>query len=109
MNKTDVTLAADNHDESGYDDMFLETVSYHLNLNRKRQKITQHPIAEQLQVSQSAVCQLLKRPSTIAKQRRLCAALGGALEITIRFGDTTDSLLNEPIAGNPDAWMIEEK
>ena len=105
---TDVTLATDNHDESGYDDMFHETVSYYLNLNRKRQKITQHQIAEQLQVSQSAVCQMLKRPATIGKLWRLCHALGGRLEVNIRFGDTTYSLLNEPIPDNPDAWMFEE-
>jgi hypothetical protein len=105
----EVLSTTDNNDQTSYDDMFHETVSYYLNLNRKRQKITQQHIAERLQISQSAVCQMLKRPATIGKLWRLCNALGGTLEVNIRFGDKSYSLLNEPIPHNPDAWMIEEK
>lgn len=99
----------DQEEEKGYDDIFHETVSYYLNINRKRQKVTQQQIAERLKVSQSAVCQMLKRPATIGKLWRLCGALGGELEVNIRFGDKTYSLLNEPLPNDPDSWMYENK
>jgi transcriptional regulator with XRE-family HTH domain len=84
-------------------------VSHYLNVNRKRQKVTQQQIAERLKVSQSAVCQMLKRPATIGKLWRLCRALGGELEVNIRFGDKTYSLLNESLPNDPDAWMYEKQ
>jgi transcriptional regulator with XRE-family HTH domain len=96
-------------EEVGYDDIFHETVSHYLNVNRKRQKVTQQQIAERLKVSQSAVCQMLKRPATIGKLWRLCRALGGELEVNIRFGDKTYSLLNEPLPNDPDAWMYAKQ
>lgn len=109
MKKTSGQKASAHDDQSGFDDMFHETVSHYLNLNRKRQKITQQQIADQLSISQSAVCQMLKRPATIGKLWRLCNALGGKLEVSIRFGDRSYSLLNEPLENDPDAWMYEEK
>jgi len=68
-----------------------------INLNRKRRKITQKQIAETLHISQPGVCQMLKRPATIAKLWRLAVAMGGQLEVNIRFGDKVYSLLNEPL------------
>ena len=79
------------------EEMFQEIVSYYINLNRKRRKITQKQIAETLHISQPGVCQMLKRPATIAKLWRLSVAMGGQLEVNIRFGDKVYSLLNEPI------------
>lgn len=99
----------ENEEQAGFDDIFHETVSHYINLNRKRQKITQRQIAQYLKVSQPAVCQMLKRPATIGKLWRLCNALGGKLEVNIRFGDQVFSLLNEPLPNNPDAWMYEKK
>jgi len=107
VNDASQTLAQE--DEIGYDDIFHETVSHYLNVNRKRQKITQQQIAESLKISQSAVCQMLKRPATVGKLWRLCNALGGELEVNIRFGDKTYSLLNEPLPNDPDAWMYEKQ
>jgi hypothetical protein len=40
---------------------------------------------------------MLKRPATIAKLWRLAVAMGGQLEVNIRFGDKVYSLLNEPL------------
>jgi hypothetical protein len=40
---------------------------------------------------------MLKRPATIAKLWRLSVAMGGELEVNIRFGDKVYSLLNEPL------------
>ena len=79
------------------EEMFQEIVSYYINLNRKRRKITQKQIAEALHISQPGVCQMLKRPATIAKLWRLAVAMGGQLEVNIRFGDKVYSLLNEPL------------
>lgn len=109
MKNGELVSTVESEDQAGYDDMFHETVSYYLNLNRKRQKITQRQIADHLHVSQSAVCQMLKRPATIGKLWRLCNALGGSLEVNIRFGNKTYSLLNEPLPNDPDSWMHEKK
>ncbi len=86
--------------EIGYDEMFHEVVSYYINLNRRRRKITQKQIAEALHISQPGVCQMLKRPATIAKLWRLSVAMGGELEVNLRFGDKVYSLLNEPLPGS---------
>jgi hypothetical protein len=40
---------------------------------------------------------MLKRPATISKLWRLSVAMGGKLEVNIRFGDKVYSLLNEPL------------
>ena len=82
------------------EEMFQEIVAYYINLNRRRRKITQKEIAEALHISQPGVCQMLKRPATIAKLWRLSVAMGGKLEVNIRFGDKVYSLLNEPLPGS---------
>ena len=87
-------------EEESSDDMWQEIVSYYINLNRRRRKITQKQIAEALKISQPGVCQMLKRPATIAKLWRLSVAMGGELEVNIRFGDKVYSLLNEPLPGS---------
>ena len=83
--------------EESTDQMWQEIVSYYVNLNRKRRKITQKQLAEALHISQPGVCQMLKRPATIAKLWRLSVAMGGKLEVNIRFDDKVYSLLNEPL------------
>ena len=87
-------------EEESSDDMWQEIVSYYINLNRRRRKITQKQIAEALKISQPGVCQMLKRPATISKLWRLSVAMGGKLEVNIRFGDKVYSLLNEPLPGS---------
>ena len=87
-------------EEESSDDMWQEIVSYYINLNRRRRKITQKQIAETLKISQPGVCQMLKRPATIAKLWRLSVAMGGELEVNLRFGDKVYSLLNEPLPGS---------
>lgn len=87
-------------EEESSDDMWQEIVSYYINLNRRRRKITQKQIAGALKISQPGVCQMLKRPATIAKLWRLSVAMGGELEVNIRFGDKVYSLLNEPLPGS---------
>ncbi len=82
------------------EEMFQEIVAYYVNLNRRRRKITQKQIAEALHISQPGVCQMLKRPATISKLSRLSVAMGGKLEVNIRFGDKVYSLLNEPLPGS---------
>jgi predicted XRE-type DNA-binding protein len=86
--------------EESSDDMWQEIVSYYISLNRRRRKITQKQIAEALKISQPGVCQMLKRPATIAKLWRLSVAMGGELEVNLRFGDKVYSLLNEPLPGS---------
>ena len=86
--------------EESSDDMWQEIVSYYVNLNRRRRKITQKQIAEALKISQPGVCQMLKRPATIGKLWRLSLAMGGELEVNLRFGDKVYSLLNEPLPGS---------
>ena len=87
-------------EEETSDDMWQEIVSYYINLNRRRRKITQKQIAEALKISQPGVCQMLKRPATIGKLWRLSLAMGGELEVNLRFGDKVYSLLNEPLPGS---------
>ena len=86
--------------EESSDEMWQEIVSYYINLNRRRRKITQKQIAEALKISQPGVCQMLKRPATVGKLWRLSLAMGGKLEVNIRFGDKVYSLLNEPRPGS---------
>jgi hypothetical protein len=50
---------------------------------------------------------MLKQPATIAKLWKLCDAMGGQLEVNVRFGNEVFSLLNEPDPNNPDAWMMD--
>ena len=82
------------------EEMWQEIVAYYVNLNRRRRKITQKQIAEALHISQPGVCQMLKRPATISKLWRLSVAMGGELEVNLRFGDKVYSLLNEPLPGS---------
>ena len=86
--------------EESSEEMWQEIVAYYVNLNRRRRKITQKQIAEALKISQPGVCQMLKRPATISKLWRLSVAMGGKLEVNIRFGDKVYSLLNEPLPGS---------
>ena len=101
------TSEGDLLEEEVTDEMFQEAVSYYINLNRRRRKVTQKQIAERLGVTQPAVCQMLKRPATIAKLWRLCLAMGGRLEVDFVYEGKRYSLLNEPLPNDPDAWMIE--
>jgi len=88
--------------EESSEEAWQEIVAYYVNLNRRRRKITQKQIAEALHISQPGVCQMLKRPATISKLWRLSVAMGGKLEVNIRFGDKVYSLLNEPLPGSED-------
>ena len=57
-------------------------------------------LAEEMFISQSAVCQMLKRPVTVGTLWRLCDAMGATLEINIRFdGEDSKSLIygDDPI------------
>ena len=102
------TVGRDRTENTGYDDMFHEIVSYWLNVNRKRRKATQKQIAEILGITQPGVCQMLKRPATIGKLWRLCRALGGDLEVNFVCDGQKYSLLGEPDPNDPDAWMLED-
>ena len=102
------TARRDREENTGFDDMFHEVVSYWLNVNRRRRKITQKQIAAELGITQPGVCQMLKRPATIGKLWRLCRAMGGHLEVNFVVDGRTYSLLNEPPPNNPDAWMLED-
>jgi predicted XRE-type DNA-binding protein len=76
------------------DEMMQESVSFWFNIYRKRRKITQKMIAQELFVSQPAVCQMLKRPVTVGTIARLCEAMGAELQINIRFkGEDWKSLI----------------
>ena len=89
------------------EEMWNEVLSYYVNLNRRRRKITQKQIAQRIGLTQPRVCQMLKQPATIAKLWKLCDAMGGQLEVNVRFGNEVFSLLNEPDPNNPDAWMMD--
>ena len=102
------TRNRDRVETSGYDDMFHELVSYWVNVNRRRRKVTQKQIAASLGITQSGVCQMLKRPATIGKLWRLCRALGGELEVNFVFDGRKYPLLGEPDPNDPDAWMLED-
>ena len=93
--------------EKANEDMFHEVVAYWLNINRRRRRVTQKQIAETLHISQPGVCQMLKRPATIGKLWRLCRALGAELEVNFVVDGKRYSLLGEPDANDPDAWMLE--
>jgi predicted XRE-type DNA-binding protein len=88
------------------EEMWNEVLSYYVNLNRRRRKVTQKQIAQRIGLTQPRVCQMLKKPATIAKLWKLCDAMGGQLEVNVRFGNEVFSLLNEPDPNNPDAWMM---
>jgi predicted XRE-type DNA-binding protein len=102
------TSGRDRTENTGYDDMFHEIVSYWLNINRRRRKITQKQIAGSLGVTQPGVCQMLKRPATIGKLWRLCRALGGELEVNFVVDGRKYPLLGERDLDDPDAWMLED-
>lgn len=94
-------------DSETSEEMWNEVLSYYVNLNRRRRKITQKQIAQRIGLTQPRVCQMLKKPATIAKLWKLCDAMGGQLEVNVRFGDEVFSLLNEPNPDDPDAWMMD--
>ena len=94
--------------EKTNEDMFHEIVSYWVNINRRRRRVTQKQIAETLHISQPGVCQMLKRPATIGKLWRLCRAMGGELEVNLVVDGKRYPLLGEPDPNDPDAWMLEE-
>ena len=94
-------------DSETSEEMWNEVLSYYVNLNRRRRKITQKQIAQRIGLTQPRVCQMLKQPATIAKLWKLCDAMGGQLEVNVRFGDEVFSLLNEPNPEDSDAWMID--
>jgi predicted XRE-type DNA-binding protein len=91
------------------DEMMLEGLTFWFNMYRRRRRITQKKIAEELLISQPAVCQMLKRPATIGTLWRLCEAMDARLEITIQFKDEEPKSLifgDDPV--HPDeAWMME--
>lgn len=93
--------------EESNEDVWQEVVAYWLNINRRRRRVTQKQIAEQLHVSQPRVCQMLKRPATVGKLWRLCRAMGGELEVNFVVDGKRYSLLGEPDPNDPDAWMLE--
>ena len=102
------TADRDARENAGYDDMFHEGVSYWLNVNRRRRRITQKQIAAVLGITQPGVCQMLKRPATIGKLWRLCNAMGGELEVNFVVDGKRYSLLGEPDPRDPDTWMTEQ-
>ena len=82
------------------DDEMVFGLAFWFNIYRKRRKITQKMLAEEVFISQSAVCQMLKRPVTVGTLWRLCDAMGAKLEINIRFdGEDSKSLIygDDPI------------
>lgn len=100
------TNGRDRAENTGYDDMFHEIVSYWLGINRQRRKVTQKQIAKSLGITQPGVCQMLKRPATIGKLWRLCRAMGGELEVNFVVDGKRYPLLGEPDPSDPDAWML---
>ncbi|MEI8287267.1 MAG: hypothetical protein WCG15_08225 [Actinomycetes bacterium] len=94
--------------EVGYNEDFHETVSFWLNIYRKRRKITQKKIAQALHISQPGVCQMLKKPATVGTLWRLCNAMGAELEINIRFeGEGWKSLIlgDDPLSPEDQAMI----
>ena len=90
------------------DEHFQESISFWFNIYRKRQKITQKMIARNLFISQSAVCQMLKRPVTVGTIARLCEAMGAELQINIRFkGEDWKSLIygDDPLSPEDQAMI----
>jgi transcriptional regulator with XRE-family HTH domain len=90
------------------DEMMQEGASFWLNIYRKRRQITQKMIAKEMFVSQSAVCQMLKKPATIGTLWRLCNAMGAQLEINIRFeGEDWKSLIygDDPLSPEDQAMV----
>jgi len=90
------------------DEMFQESISFWFNIYRKRQKITQKMIARKLFISQSAVCQMLKRPVTVGTIARLCEAMGAELQINVRFeGEDWKSLIygDDPLSPEDQAMV----
>ena len=75
------------------EDFLHQGLEYWLKKFRVEQAITQHQIAEALGISQSAVCQMLKKPSRLATLARLISAMGGSLDITVTHNGKTTSLL----------------
>lgn len=75
------------------EDFLHQGLEYWLNQFRREQDLTQQQLASVMGVSQSAVCQMLRKPSRLATLGRLVRALGGTLDITITKDGTTTSLL----------------
>ena len=90
------------------DNMYQEGISFWFNIYRKRRHITQKMISQKLFLSQSAVCQMLKRPVTVGTIARLCEAMGAELQINIRFeGEDWKSLIygDDPLSPEDQAMV----
>ena len=90
------------------DEMYQESISFWFNIYRKRQKITQKMIARKLFISQSAVCQMLKRPVTVGTIARLCEAMDAEFQINVRFpGEDWKSLIlgDDPLSPEDQAMV----
>jgi predicted XRE-type DNA-binding protein len=75
------------------EDFLHQGLEYWLNRFRIENELTQTEIAEAMGISQSAVCQMLKKPSRLATLSRLVTAMGGTIDITITRNGKTTSLL----------------
>jgi DNA-binding Xre family transcriptional regulator len=83
-------------------------LAFWFNIYRKRRKITQKMISDDLCISQSAVCQMLKRPVTVGTLWRLCRAMNAELQINIRFeGEEWKSLIygDDPLSPEDQAMV----
>lgn len=90
------------------DDEMVLGLAFWFNIYRKRRKITQKHLAEEMFISQSAVCQMLKRPVTVGTLWRLCNAMGAKLEINIQFdGEDPKSLIygDDPLSPEDQAMV----
>ena len=75
------------------EEVMQQGLVYWLSDLRRRRKFTQKKIAEELHISQPAVCQMLKKPTSVGTLWRLATAMGGSLDITITIDGETRSLL----------------
>ena len=75
------------------EELMQQGLVYWLNDFRRKRKLTQKKIAEEMHISQPAVCQMLKKPTSVGTLWRLAKAMGGSLDITITVDGETRSLL----------------
>jgi len=90
------------------DDGMVFGLAFWIDIYRKRRKITQKMLADELCISQSAVCQMLKRPVTVGTLSRLCRAMGAELQINVRFeGEDWKSLIygDDPLSPEDQAMV----
>jgi DNA-binding Xre family transcriptional regulator len=90
------------------DNEMVHGLAFWFNIYRKRRKITQKMISDDLRISQSAVCQMLKRPVTVGTLWRLCRAMNAELQINIRFeGEEWKSLIygDDPLSPEDQAMV----